>query len=128
MSEKSKYSDSIFIDGDFNNSYESRVKKSRGKMRIYKYTLPLLRGIHILEMHEINYVSHVQVVENIPQLWAVVNESKPVKYKVHVLYTGDKTLDESKVERIGTAVWPDDKYVLHYYREKVKVDADPNNV
>lgn len=88
--------------------------------RIFKFGLPMNKGEFELQIPEIQYTLHVEVVNNMPFMWAVVNPDKAVTYKIHVFWTGDVAPDMDHMLRIGTAVMGGGTYVCHYYREETR--------
>ena len=86
-------------------------------MKIYKYGLPRQRGDFKRAMSEIQYTMHVEVVNDNAYLWACCDPTKELTYTIRVLFTGDDVPDMDNFLKIGTAVFDDGRYVLHYYRE-----------
>jgi len=86
-------------------------------MKIYKYELPTDKGVFRVAMERIQYIMHVQSVNNAPFMWAAVDENEIHYHLIHVLYTGDDVADMDRMLKIGTAVMNNGMFVLHYYMD-----------
>lgn len=86
-------------------------------MKIYKYELPTVWGVHEIETGQIQYTLHVSVVNQKPFMWCVVDETKKVRTTIRAYFTGEDAPDMERMLRIGTALFEGGQYVLHYYRE-----------
>jgi hypothetical protein len=86
-------------------------------MKIYKYELPSVHGVNHIKTGQIQYTMHVDVVNGIPFMWCVVDETKEVITVVRTYFTGDNPPDMDSMIRIGTALLEHGQFVLHYYRE-----------
>lgn len=89
-------------------------------MKIYKYQLPVQRGVSEVRMEKIVRILHIEVIRvemlgvtnDEVYMWAVVVEdSLPVDYNIDVRHDGDY----DGRDYIGTAVLYSGGYVLHYF-------------
>lgn len=87
-------------------------------MKIYKYQLPAERGSHKLVAFPIEQIMHTEVINDQAYFWALVNDSRTERdHLVHAIHTGeeDHYYTVLGTEFLGTFVFGNGAYVLHYY-------------
>ncbi len=86
-------------------------------MKVYKYQIPAKRGVYRQDGHMVMRIIHSQVIGNVIIIWAVVDERFNLEIVTTAYHTGEE-LKHNAQQFIGTGVFSDGSYVLHYFMDK----------